>query len=99
MSNQNGGALPGFHGDRISRGYGVGTFARVAVPLVKLCVNAIGQKATERAINVGRDVLAEKNVKQAVTSRWRQAVNDLAKQGLNNIKKQIGGGQVRPVNL
>ncbi len=99
LRNQNGGTLSGFHGARIQRGYGLGSFfksiVRVALRLVKKGVNAIGKKAMETAVNVGQDVLAGKSVKQAVTSRGRQAVNDLAKQGVNNVKHQIGGGSKR----
>ena len=88
LRSQNGGGLRGFHGARIQRGYGLGSFfksiARVAIPLVKKGVNAIGQ-----------DVLEGKSIKQAVASRGRQAVNDLAKQGVDNIKRQIGGGSKR----
>ena len=46
-------------------------------------------------MNVGQDVLEGKSVKQAVASRGRQAVNDLAKQGVGNINCQIGGGSKR----
>ena len=99
LRNQTGGTLPGFHGARIQRGYGLGSFfksiARVAIPLVKKGVNALGKKAVETAVNVGQDVLEGKSVKQAVASRGRQAVNDLAKQGVDNIKRQIGGGSKR----
>ena len=99
LKNQNGGALAGFSRTRIQRGYGLGSFfksiAHVAVPLVKRDVNAIGQKAIETAVNVGHDVLEGKNVKEAAKNRGRQAVNDLAKQGVNNIKGQIGGGPER----
>ena len=49
LRSQNGGGLRGFHGARIQRGYGVGSFfksiGRVAIPLVKKGVNAIGRKA------------------------------------------------------
>ena len=99
LKNQNGGALAGFRGARIQRGYALGSFfkriARVAVPLVKRGINAIGQKAIETAVKVGHDVLTGKNVKEAAKNRGRQAVNDLAKQGVNNIKGQIGGGPER----
>ena len=60
--------------------------------MVKKGVNALGKKAIKTAVNVGQDVLEGKSVKQAVASRGRQAVNDLAKQGVDNIKRQIGGG-------
>ena len=99
LRSQNGGGLRGFHGARIQRGYGLGSFfksiARVAIPLVKKGVNAIGRKAIKTAVNVGQDVLEGKSVKQAVASRGRQAVNDLAKRGVDNIKRQIGGGSKR----
>ena len=93
MRSQNGGGLRGFHGARIQRGYGLGSFfksiARVAIPLVKKGVNAVGRKAIKTAVNVGQDVLEGKIVKQAVASRGRQAVDDLAKQGVDNIKRQM----------
>ena len=99
LKNQNGGALAGFRVARIQRGYGLGSslksIARVAVPLVKRGINAIGQKAIETAVNVGHDVLEGKNVKEAAKNRGRQTVNDLEKQGVNNIKGQIGGGPER----
>ena len=99
LRSQNGGGLRGFHGARIQRGYGLGSFfksiARVGIPLVKKGVNAIGRKAIKTSVNVGQDVLEGKSVKQAVASRGRQAVNDLAKQGVDNIKRQIGGGSKR----
>ena len=64
LIDQNGGPLVGFRWARIQRGYGLGSFfksiARVAVPLVKRGINAIGQKAIETAVNVGHDVLAGK---------------------------------------
>ena len=63
--------------------------------MVKKGVNAIGGKAIKTAVNVGQDVLEGKSVKQAVASRGRQAVNDLAKQGVDNVKRQIGGGSKR----
>ena len=46
-------------------------------------------------MNVGQDVVEGKSVKQAVASRGRQALNDLAKQCVDNIKRQIGGGSKR----
>ena len=99
LRSQNGGGLRGFHGARIQRGYGLGSFfksiAHVAILLVKKGVNAIGRKAIKTAVNVGQDVLEGKSVKQAVASRGRQAVNDLAKQGVDNINCQIGGGSKR----
>ena len=82
-----------------SGGMGLVVFSRVllvlAIPLVKKGVNALGKKAIKTAVNVGQDVLEGKSVKQAVASRGRQAVNDLAKQGVDNIKRQIGGGSKR----
>ena len=99
LRSQNGGGLRGFHGAKIQWGYGLGSFfksiARVAIPLVKKGVNALGKKAIKTAMNVGQDVLEGKSVKQAVASRGPQAVNDLAKQGVDNIKRQIGGGSKR----
>ena len=82
-----------------SGGMGLAVFSIVLLVLpyllVKKGVNAIGRKAIKTAVNVGQEVLEGKSVKQAVASRGRQAVNDLAKQGVDNIKCQIGGGSKR----
>ena len=102
LRSQNGGGLRGFHGARIQRGYGLGSFfksiARVAIPLVKKGVNALGKKAIKTAVNVGQDVLEGKSVKQAVASRGRQAVNDLAKQGVDKRKSTNQSGPSKRLN-
>ena len=46
-------------------------------------------------LDVGHDILTGKSEKEAVRSSGQQAVNDLAKEGVNNIKGQIGGGSKR----
>ena len=89
LRNQSGGTLTGFRGARIQRGYGLGNFfksiARFAIPMVKRGVKAVGKKALETAMSVGQDMKI----------RGRQAVKDLTKQGINNIKRQFGGGRKR----
>ena len=99
LRNQSGGTLTGFRGARIQRGYGLGNFfksiARFAIPLVKRGVKAVGKKALETAMGVGQDMLAGKSANQAMIIKGRQAVKDLMKQGINNIKRQAGGGRKR----
>ena len=99
LRNQSGGTLTGFRVARIQQGYGLGNFfksiARFAIPLVKRGVKAVGKKVLETAMGVGQDMLAGKSAKQAVKIRGRQAVKDLTKQGINNIKYQVGGGRKR----
>ena len=57
---------------------GLAVFPRVLLVLPYLG-RAIDRKTIKTAVNVGQDVLEGKSVKQAVASRGRQAVNDLAK--------------------
>ena len=99
LRNQTDGTLTGFRGARIQRGYGLGNFfksiARFSIPMVKKGVKAVGKKAIETALGVCQDMLAGKSAKQAVKIRGRQAVEDLANQVINNIKRQVGGGRQR----
>ena len=71
-------------GARIQIGYGIGNFfksiARFAIPMVKRGAQAIGKRALGAAIDVGHDILAGKNVKQAIKGRSVEAVKDIAQQ-------------------
>ena len=99
LRGQQGGSIAGFRGARIQRGYGIGNFfksiARFAIPLVKRGAQAIGKRALGAAIDVGHDILAGKNVKQAIKGRSVEAVKDIAQQGAKQLRNQSGGGRKR----
>ena len=95
LRGQHGGSIAGFRGARIQRGYGIGNFfksiARFAIPLVKRGAETIGKRVLGAAVDVGHDILAGKNVKQAVKGRSIEAVTDIAQQGakqLHNLTNQ-----------
>ena len=96
---QQGGSIAGFRGARIQKGYGIGNFsksiARFAIPVVKREAQAIGKRALGAAIDVGHDILAGKNVKQAIKGRSVEAVKDIAQQGAKQLRNQSGGGRKR----
>ena len=99
LRGQQGESIAGFRGARIQRGYGIGNFfksiARFAIPLVKRGAQAIGKRALGAAIDVGHDILAGKNVKQAIKGRSVEAVKDIAQQGAKQLRNQSGGGRKR----
>ena len=99
LRGQQGGSITGFRGARIQKGYGIGNFfksiARFAIPLVKRRAQAIGNRALGVAIDVGHDILAGKNVKQAMKGRSIEAVEDIAQQGAKQLRNQSGGGRKR----
>ena len=69
--------------------------ARFAIPLVKRGAQAIGKRAQRAVVDVGHDILARKNVKQAVRSRSVETFKDLAQQGAKRLITQSGGGRKR----
>ena len=63
--------------------------------MVKRGAEAIGKRALGAAIDVGHDILAGKNVKQAIKGRGVEAVKDIAQQGAKQLRSQSGGGRKR----
>ena len=78
---EQGGSIAGFRGARIQKGYGIWNFFKTiacfATPLVKRGAQAIGKRALGAAIDVGHDILAAKNVKQAIKGHSVKAVKDI----------------------
>ena len=68
QAQQHGSGLPAFHGARIQRGYGIGSFIkglfRSAVPLVKQGAKTVGKTALTSGLNVVRYVLAGRILNQ-----------------------------------
>ena len=99
LRGQQGGSIAGFRDGRIQKGYGIGNFfksiARFAIPLVKRGAQAIGKRALGAVVDVSHDILAGKNVKQAVKSRSVETFKDLAQQGVKRLITQSGGGRKR----
>ena len=99
LRGQHGGSIAGLRGARIQRVYGIGNFfksiARFAIPLVKRGAETIGKRVLGAAVDVGHDILAGKNVKQAVKGRSIEAVKDIAQQGAKQLRNQSGGGRKR----
>ena len=85
---QQGGSIAGFRGARNQKGYGIGNFfksiARFAIPLVKQGAQAVGKRALGAAIDVGYDILAGKNVKQAIKGVASKPSKILPNRELNN---------------
>ena len=97
LRGQQGGSVAGFRGARIQKGYGIGnsfkSIARFAIPLVKRGAQAIGKRALGAVVDVGHDILAGKNVKQAVKSHSVETFKDLAEHGVKRLNTQSGGGR------
>ena len=87
---QQGGSIAGFRDARIQKDYGIGNFfksiARFAIHLVKRRAQAIGKRALGAAIDVSHDILAGKNVKQAIKGHSVEVVKDIAQQGAKELR-------------
>jgi len=86
--------LPAFHGARIQRGYGIGSFIkgifRSAIPLVKQGARTVGKTALTSGLNVVRDVLAGRDLKSAALSRANEAKDQLKSKAFNAVRSAVG---------
>ena len=81
------GALPGFQGAQIQRGFGLGSlfrgFYRTALPVVKTGAKLLGITLLDTGANI------VKNLRKSVEKREKQGRLEL----LNKVKKQMSSGQ------
>jgi len=108
INGQYGGTLPAFHGIKIQRGYGIGSFLkglfRSAVPLFKTGAKTVGKAALTSGMNVARDFMSGQDIKSAVKSRAMEAANELRSKAVrkaNSVMGQTGKGIKRraPVKI
>ena len=87
------GSLPGFHGASVQRGYGLGSMFRSlfrsVVPIFKSRGKALGKTALDTGIGVAKDVLAGKDLREAVLSRAKDGGNQLKGQAVAAVKDAI----------
>ena len=78
QAKQKGGNLPGFHGARFQRGFGLGSIFkglfRWAVPHLKQGAKMFGKRVLQTGVNVAQDVLAGENLKTAVKRQGKKAL-------------------------
>ena len=96
-TNQNGGALPAFHGTRIQRGYGLGGILRGMFnwlfPHAKTATKTIGNEVLRTGVGVAQDVIQGQDFQSSIKSRAANSVRGLAKRAINGNKSQTGGGK------
>ena len=84
-----GGALPGFQGARMLRGFGLGSlfrgFYRTALPFAKTRAKLLGTTLMDTGTNILKDVAKGRNLKKSVEKRGKQGELEL----LNKVKTQM----------
>jgi len=94
QAQHGGGTLPAFHGARIQRGYGIGSFLggllRSAVPFLKEGAKAIGKTALRTGLNIASDVMEGKELKSSARSRAIEAKNNLQNKALDAARNALG---------
>ena len=89
-----GGTLSAFHGARIQRGYGIGSFLggllRSAVPFFKEGAKAIGKTALTTGLNIANDVMEGKTLKSSARTRAIEAKNSLQNKALDTARNVLG---------
>lgn len=99
QAQSGGGNLPAFHGARIQRGYGIGSFLkglfRSAVPFIKDGAKAVGKTALATGLNIANDVMTGRDMKSSARTRALEAKNSLKNKAFvtaRNILGQTGKG-------
>lgn len=93
QSQRGAGNLPAFHGVRVQRGYGIGSFLkglfRTAVPLVKEGARSIGRTALATGMNIANDVLSGQDFKSSAKARALETRNKLKSRTIDAVKSMI----------
>ena len=75
------GGFPVFRGSRMQRGYGIGSvlsgMLRAAVPFLRRGAQALGKQALRTGLDVGRDVLSGRKLKDSARQRTLQTVRNV----------------------
>uniref|UniRef100_A0A158P4R4 Uncharacterized protein n=1 Tax=Tetranychus urticae TaxID=32264 RepID=A0A158P4R4_TETUR len=75
-----------FRGQPYQRGYGIGSFfKRYGIPVLKF----FGKELLKTGMNVGQDVLDNKNIKQSLVDRGKEGIRTAAKRGLMEISQEF----------
>jgi len=95
QAQHGGGTLPAFHGARIQRGYGIGSFLggllRSAVPFLKEGAKAVGKTALRTGLNIASDVMEGKELKSSARTRAIEAKNNLQNKALDVARNALIG--------
>jgi len=96
-SNQQGGLIIGFKGNRYQRGAGIGNILkglfRMVLPLAKTAGKVIGKQALESGTDLLSDILKGDTVKSSLKRHGRQAVGKLVDKGAKRLVRKIQTGQ------
>ena len=94
QAQQNGRGLPVFHGARMQRGYGIGSFLkglfRSAVPLLKQGARTVGKTALSSGLNIANDILGGQNLKSSALTRANEARDQLKSRAMNAVRSAVG---------
>ena len=75
------GSFPVFRGSRMQRGYGIGSvllgMLRAAVPFLRRGAQALGKQALRTGLDVGRDVLSGRKLKDSARQRTLQTARNV----------------------
>uniref|UniRef100_A0A158P4S7 Uncharacterized protein n=1 Tax=Tetranychus urticae TaxID=32264 RepID=A0A158P4S7_TETUR len=75
-----------FRGQPYQRGYGIGSiFKRFGIPVLKF----FGKELLKTGMNIGQDILDQKNVKQSLVNRGKEGIRTAAKRGLMQISNEF----------
>ena len=105
LDQQQGHGMPIFRGSAWQQGYGLGglfrSVARAVMPMVKSGAKALGKIALNAGANLLGDVASGKNLKEAVKSRGKEAVNVAKNRAVKRLQTyaQTGSGRRRKTTV
>lgn len=87
----NGANIPIYRGGSVQRGYGLGSIfsglVKSAIPLLKSGAKSLGKTALKTGLNVARDAIEGKNIKQAFTDNLQQAGSETLDNLIDTVSK------------
>lgn len=92
--DQSGGSMiPIFQGSKYQRGNGLGSIfsglLKAAVPMLKRGAATLGRTALKAGVNVARDALGGKNIKEAFKDNAKSAGRELLNKSINRASETI----------
>ena len=88
-SQQGGGSVPIYAGAKYQQGYGIGSIfgslLKSALPIIKRGAKSLGKTAIKTGLNVVKDGLSGKNIKQSLKTNLKRAGTEILTNSINNI--------------
>lgn len=88
---QKGGSIRGFAGREFQYGNGLGSFGRTLFRWAKPLLKYLGKQGLQAGVNIGSDILAGNDIKDAIKTRAKETGAAIAEDAATVVKKKLSG--------